>query len=349
MTNINALLKATGNDAATIVGKDGIITDASGFVNTGSYTLNALLGGSIFAGLVENKITALAGESGVGKTYFALDIARNFLVENPEGVVVCFDTEAAITSQMIEERVGNSDRFALFPITTIQQLGTQISKLLTQYENQKKSNPDAKLLIILDSMGNLSTSKEVADMEEGNETKDMTRAQLIKGTFRALTVRLAKDHVPLLFTNHTYQGMGMFSTKQMSGGSGPLYCASQIIFLTKAKISEGKEKIGNIINMTMYKGRMTREGSKASTRLFFESGLDKFYGLVDICKEFNIWDMESKQFLIDGKKVWPKTVENNPQEYFTDDVLLKVDEACKKKFLYGSDYVEPVQEEDEED
>lgn len=347
MTNINALLRATGNDAATVVGKDGIITDAAGFVNTGSYTLNALLGGSIFAGLVENKITALAGESGVGKTFFALDIAKNFLTENPEGVVVYFDTEAAITADMLEERVGNTDRFALVPIVTIQQFGTQVSKLLSQYEEDKKKNPDSKLLLILDSMGNLSTSKEVADMEAGNETKDMTRAQLIKGTFRALTVRLAKDHVPLLFTNHTYQGMGMFATKQMSGGSGPLYCASQIVFLSKAQLKDGTTKIGNIINMTMYKGRITREGSKASTRLFFDSGLDKYYGLVDIAKEFEIWPMQSKQFVIDGKKVWPKTVESNPEEYFTEDVLKKLDEACKKKFLYGSDYEEPAEEPEE--
>jgi len=347
MLKLDALLRASGNDAATIVGKSGILTDASGYVNTGSLTLNALLSGSIYGGLIENKITAFAGESGVGKTYFALDIAKNFLEENEEAVVIIFDTEAAITADMLEDRVGNTDRILVIPITTIQQFGTQVSKILTQYESDKEKNPDAKLLLILDSMGNLSTSKEVGDMESGSETKDMTRAQLIKGTFRALTVRLAKAHVPLLFTNHTYQGMGMYATKQMSGGSGPLYNASQIVFLSKAKIAEGTERIGNTINMTMFKGRLTREGSKASTRLYYDSGLDKYAGLVDIAKEFEIWPMESKQFVIDGKKVWPKTVENNPEEYFTDEVLKLVDEACKKKFLYGSDY-EMVEEKEEE-
>lgn len=350
MTNIKALLRATGNDAATIVGKDGVITDPDGFIDTGSLTLNALLGGSIYAGLSENKITAFAGEQGVGKTFLALGAAKSFLDQEPEGMVVYFDTEAALTADMINDRVGNSDRFAMVPIVTIQQFGTQVSKILSQFEEDQKKNKEAKLLLILDSMGNLSTTKEVTDLELGNETKDMTRAQLIKGTFRALTVRLARLHVPLLFTNHTYQGMGMFATKTMSGGSGPLYCASQIVFLTKSKIAEGKGlkavKVGNVINMTLFKGRLTREGSKASTRLFFDTGLDRYYGLLDIAKRHGVWDVSGGQCIINGEKVSASEIEDNPEKYFTDDVLAKIDDACKKEFLYGSDY-EPLEETEE--
>ena len=92
--------------------------------------------------------------------------------------------------------------------------------------------------------------------------------------------------------------------------------------------------------MQLYKGRLTREGSKASTRLYFETGLDKYAGLVDIAKEFELWPMESKQFVIDGKKVWPKAVENNPEKYFTPEILDRLNGFCQKKFLYGSDYVE---------
>jgi len=200
-------------------------------------------------------------------------------------------------------------------------------------------------------MGNLSTTKEVTDLEIGNETKDMTRAQLIKGTFRALTVRLARLHVPLLFTNHTYQGMGMFSTKTMSGGSGPLYCASQIVFLTKKKIAEGSGmkavKVGNIINMTLFKGRITREGSKAATRLFFDTGLDRYYGLLDIAKRHKVWKVEAGQCVINGDKVSKDEIEDNPEKYFTHDVLEKLDVACQKEFLYGSSYEPPEEQNDE--
>jgi RecA/RadA recombinase len=339
MLKVDALLKASGNQYATVVGKDGVLTDSiSAPYDSGSYTLNALLSGSIYGGLLANKITALAGEQGVGKTFFALAIAELFLEQEPEGLFAYFDTESATTKKMLVDRVGHEDRIMCLPVSTVQDFSTQVSKLLTKYAAMKEKNPDAKLLICLDSLGNLSTTKEMADIESGSGTKDMTRAQLIKGAFRALTLKLAFNQVPLLFTNHTYQGMGMFATKNMSGGSGPLYNASTVIFLTKGKLAEGTKKVGIIINMRVFKGRETKEGLTAKTRLFFETGLDRYYGIVDIIKEYGgIWDISEKQFLIDGVKVWPKTVENNPEKYLTPEILKQVDEIVQREFTYGGD------------
>jgi len=336
MSNINALLKACGNEYATIA-EDGIITDAKGDpIDTGSYTVNALLGGSIFSGLPANRITALAGEQGVGKTFFAISIAKNFLERNPEAIVAWIDTESSVDSNMVKSRVGNADRVLFLPVNTVQEFQTQTSKILTEYAAIHVKNPDAQLLCVLDSMGNLSTTKEVTDIELGSGTKDMTRAQLIKGAFRALTLKLALNQVPLLFTNHTYMEIGLFAKKVMGGGSGALFGSSQIIFLSKSKAKEGTEQVGSIIKMHTFKGRITKEGSQAETRLFFDRGLDKYYGLTDLAKESGIWPIENKQFVINGKKVWEKTVIANPDEYFTDDVLQQIDEYAKNKYLYGT-------------
>ena len=356
MPNIKSLLKATGNKDGTIVGLDGVMTDpVFDPYLSGSYSLNGLLGGSIWSGISANKITAFAGEQGVGKTYFLLEAAKEFLETYPEGVFAYFDTEAATTAEMLADRVGHIDRIMVIPVVTVQAIATQLSSLLTEWKKERKNNPKARLFVGLDSLGNLSTEKEITDIEAGTGTKDMTRAQLLKGTFRALTVKFAMAQVPLVFTNHTYQGMDPFSRKTMSGGGGPLFSASTIIFLTKKKISEGTGvkaiKTGNIINMTLFKGRLTKEGSKAQTRLFFDSGLDPYYGLLPIAKKHKVWPVSGGQCVIDGEKVAGAEIERNPEKYFTSDVLKLVDAACQKEFLYGSSQgeAEEVFEEESDD
>lgn len=345
--DIKALTKATGNQYGTIVGKDGIITDQGSYqLDTGSLTLNALLSGTIFGGASGNKITGIAGKSGVGKTFFLLEIAKAFLEQYPKGIFVLVDTEAATTQEMLESRVGNTDRIIVLPIVTVEEFRTQTYKLLDEYEKAKESDPDAKLLFGLDSLGNLSTAKEVTDIQEGNNTRDMTRAQLIKGTFRALTLKFARLQVPLIFTNHTYQTMELFSKDVMSGGAGPLYNASTIVFLSKAQIKEGTEKVGNIINMLLAKGRQTKEGSRAQTRLFFDRGLDRYYGLTQFAIDAGIWSKSGKKIVVNEKNYWQKTIDDNAEEFFTEDVLKQLDEYIQSIYLYGSS-VESLEESEE--
>lgn len=339
MTDVNALLKALGNPNAATADA-GISTDPIFEpIDTGSYILNAMLSGSIYGGIPANKVTALAGEQGVGKTFFALSTAKAFLDKYPDGIFTYLDTEASTTREMLADRIGHLDRIIVAPVVTVQEISTQLSNLLSHVQKVRKKDKKFRMLIVLDSMGNLSTTKELEDIDAGTGTKDMTRAQLLKGAFRALTVKFAMAQTPLLFTNHTYQGMGMFASKTMSGGGGPLFAASQIIFLTKKKISKGsgmkQEKVGNIINMTNFKARGTKEGAKAATRLFFDTGLDRYYGLLDIAKKHQVWPVKDGQCVINGDKVPGTEIEANPEKYFTPEVLTLIDEACKKEFLYG--------------
>ena len=327
------VIKETGNEYGTIV-SDGLATaDVSGYVDTGSYIFNALCSGSLYGGLPQNKITAIAGESATGKTFFVLGICKAFLESNPDANVVFFESESAITKDMIEERGIDSTRMVILPVTTVQEFRTQSIAVLSAYEDSDRK----PMMMCLDSLGMLSTTKEVEDTEAGKETRDMTRSQIVKATFRVLTLKLGKLGVPLILTNHTYDVIGsMFPQKEMGGGSGLKYAASQIIYLSKKKDKDGTEVIGNIIHCKTYKSRLTKENQVVDVRLSYTKGLDKYYGLLDLALEAGIFQAVSTRIeLPDGTKTFGKTINNDPEKYYTDEVMQKIDTFAKEKFCYG--------------
>ena len=271
MTNfLKDIVKEIDNEYASLV-SDGVSAgDTDGFIDTGSYIFNALVSGSIYGGIPGNKITALAGESSTGKTYFCLGIVQHFLDSNPDAGVIFFESESAISKQMIEDRGIDSQRMMIVPVTTVQEFRTQSIKILDKYLEQAKEKRQP-LMFVLDSLGMLSTSKEVEDTEAGKDTRDMTRAQVVKSIFRVLTLKLGKANVPMLVTNHTYDVVGAYvPTKEMGGGSGLKYAASTIIFLSKKKEKDGKDVIGNIVKAKAAKSRLTKENAQVETRLFYD-------------------------------------------------------------------------------
>ena len=328
------VIKETGNEYGTIV-SDGLATaDVSGYVDTGSYIFNALCSGSIHGGLPQNKITAIAGESATGKTFFVLGVCKAFLDDNPTGNVVFFESESAISKDMIESRGIDSSRMVILPVTTVQEFRHQSISVLEAYENDEERPP---LLMCLDSLGMLSTTKEIEDTEAGKETRDMTRSQIVKATFRVLTLKLGKLGVPLILTNHTYDVIGsMFPQKEMGGGSGLKYAASTIVYLSKKKDKDGSEVVGSIIHCKTYKSRMTKENQMVDVRLSYTKGLDKHYGLLELAVEADIFKSVSTRIeLPDGTKTFGKTINNDPEKYFTPEIMEKLDKFAKEKFSYG--------------
>ena len=329
------IIKETGNEYASLV-SDGASGDVDSFIDTGSYIFNALLGGSIHRGLPSNKITAIAGESATGKTFFVLGMCKNFLDKNPDGGVIFFESESAITKEIIEERGIDSSRMVVMPVTTVQEFRHQSLTVLEKYSQQdaKEKKP---LLLVLDSLGMLSTTKEIEDTQDGKETKDMTRAQIVKAAFRVLTLKLGKAKVPLIITNHTYDVIGsMFPQKEMGGGSGLKYAASSIVYLSKRKEKDGTEIIGNIIHCKNYKSRLTKENKVVDVRLTYSKGLDRYYGLLDLALKHNIFKQVSTRIeLPDGTKTFGKTINNDPTKYFTKEILEQLDGVCSKEFKYG--------------
>ena len=342
------IIKTTGNEYAALV-SDGVEAgDCDTFIDTGSYVFNALLSGSIYGGLAANKITAIAGESATGKTFFLMGMVKSFLDDNPDAGVLYFESESAITKQMVVDRGIDPTRMVIIPVTTVQEFRTQAIKILDTYLTTKESDRKP-IMLCLDSLGMLSTTKEVEDTTDGKETRDMTRAQVLKAAFRVLTLKLGRAKVPMVVTNHTYDTMGsMFPTKEMGGGSGLKYAASSIVFLSKKKDKNGTEVVGNIVHCKNHKSRLTIENKMVDVRLSYEKGLDRYYGLLELAIKYGIFkQMSTRIELPDGTTQFGKTINNNPEKYFTEEVMQLLDAAAGKEFKYGTKDI-PLDDEEAE-
>ena len=334
---LKQIVKDVDNDYASLA-SDGVAGgDVTSFIDTGSYSFNALLSGSIYGGLPNNRITAIAGEAATGKTFFALGVCKNFLDTSPDAGIIYFESENAISKSMIESRGVDSKRVVVYPVATVQEFRTQAIQIIDKYLAQPE-DVRQPIMFVLDSLGMLSTTKEMEDTAAGKETRDMTRSQIVKSAFRVLTLKLGKANIPMIMTNHTYDVIGsMFPQKEMGGGSGLKYAASSIIYLSKRKEKEGSEVIGNIIHCKNFKSRITKENAMIDVKLTYTKGLDKYYGLLELAEEAGIFKKVSTRYeLPTGVKLYGKQILNEPEKHFTEEVLNKIDEYAKEKFTYGT-------------
>ena len=338
MSFLKSLLEEVKDDYSTIASEGEGSAEFTGFIDTGSYVLNAVLSGSLYGGVPGNKVTAFAGESATGKTFFVLGVVKNFLDSDPTNCVVYYDTEAAVTRSMMEQRGVDTARVILSEPDTIQKFKNHGLRMIEAYEKQPEDKRP-KIMFILDSLGQLSTTKEMEDSLEGNDTKDMTKAAQIKAAFRVLTLKLAKAGIPLLVTNHVYEKVGSYvPTKEISGGSGLRYAASTIAMLSKKKEKDGDEIVGNIITVKMFKSRLSKENQQASVLLTYSTGLDRHYGLLELAEKYEIFKKVSTRYeLPDGKKVFGKEINNNPEQYYTKEILERLEIAVNKEFRYGQE------------
>ena len=312
------------------------IDETETYVDTGSYIFNALVSGSIFGGVSGNKITAIAGESSTGKTFFSLAVVKNFLDNNPTGYCLYFDTEAAITRSLLESRNIDTTRVVVVNVVTVEEFRGTALKAVDMY--MKKAEGDRNpCMFVLDSLGMLSTSKEINDALNDKEVRDMTKSQLIKGAFRMITLKLGQAKIPMIVTNHTYDVIGAYvPTKEMGGGSGLKYAASSIIYLSKKKEKDGTDVIGNIIKCKTAKSRLSKENQQVEVRLYYdERGLDKYYGLLELGELGGLWKNVAGRYEMDGKKLYAKEILKNTEKYFTPEVMQALDEIARKEFSYG--------------
>jgi RecA/RadA recombinase len=347
------------------------------FLSTGSLMLNALVSGSMNGGIAANKITALAGEEATGKTFIALQCVQNFLDNNPKGEVFIFDSEddPSKLKGTLEQRGIDPNRVRVRRVNTIQDFRHKAIQIIDKYlEYDEAKRPP--MFFVLDSLGNLSTLKELHDTaknalnKKGEDIRDMTRTSLIRGLFRVLTIKLGEAMVPLLITNHTYETMNPYgASKAMSGGGGLKYAASTIVFLGKKKLrDEEKDVIGSILTATLDKSRFTRYGLSAELLLTHAAGLDRYWGLFDfgvetglLIKGTGIPDKADKAGKKNGIKVndykFPdgqtasrKEIEANPAQYFeSPENFAAFEEQCAKSFLFGTGEAPPVLESDDDD
>lgn len=334
MDFLKDIVKEIGDDFTKLASE---IDETETYVDTGSYIFNALVSGSIFGGVSGNKITAIAGESSTGKTFFSLAVVKNFLDNNPDGYCLYFDTEAAITKSLVESRGIDTNRLVVVNVVTVEEFRSKALKAVDIYL-KKPAEERKPCMFVLDSLGMLSTEKEITDALNDKQVRDMTKSQLIKGAFRMLTLKLGQANIPMLVTNHVYQVVGAYvPTQELSGGSGLKYAASTIIYLSKKKEKDGTEVIGNIIKAKTAKSRLSKENQDVEVRLFYDArGLDRYYGLLELGEIGGMWKNTAGRYEIGGKKLYAKQILANPEEYFTGEVMQKLDEIAKKEFSYGS-------------
>ena len=285
----------------------------------------------------DSKITAIAGESSTGKTFFSLAVVKNFLDSNPDGYCLYFDTEAAVNKSLLTSRGIDLDRFVVVNVVTVEQFRQKALQAVDIY--LKTPEEDRKpCMFVLDSLGMLSTEKEIRDALDDKQVRDMTKSQLVKGAFRMLTLKLGQAKIPMIVTNHTYDVIGSYvPTKEMGGGSGLKYAASTIIYLSKKKEKDGTAVVGNLIKAKTAKSRLSKENKDVTVRLYYdERGLDKYYGLLELGEAGGMWKNVAGRYEMDGKKVYAKEILKNPDKYFTQEVLEQLDEIAKEQFSYGS-------------
>ena len=333
MDFLKEIVKEIG-DEYTQLAKD--IDDTESYIDTGSFIFNSLLSGSLFGGASRNRITAIAGESSTGKTFFSLAMVKNFLDTYPDSYCLYFDTEAAVNKGLLESRGVDLNRIVVVNVVTIEEFRSKALKAVDIY--LKKSEEDRKpCMFVLDSLGMLSTEKEIRDALDDKQVRDMTKSQLVKGAFRMLTLKLGQANIPLIVTNHTYDVIGSYvPTKEMGGGSGLKYASSTIIYLSKKKEKDQSEVVGNIIKAKTAKSRLSKENKEVNIRLYFdERGLDRSYGLLELGEIGGLWKNVAGRYEINGKKVYAKAIYKDPEEYFTEDILQKLDAIAKEEFSYG--------------
>ena len=333
MDFLKEIVKEIGDEYTQIASE---IDETERFIDTGSYIFNGLISGSIFGGVSSNRITAIAGESSTGKTYFSLAVVKNFLDTNPDGYCLYFDTEAAVNKGLLESRGVDTTRLVVVNVVTIEEFRSKALRAVDIY--LKTEEEDRKpCMFVLDSLGMLSTEKEIRDALDDKQVRDMTKSQLVKGAFRMLTLKLGQANIPLIVTNHTYDVIGSYvPTKEMGGGSGLKYAASTIIYLSKKKEKDKTEVVGNIIKAKTAKSRLSKENQQVEIRLYYdERGLDRYYGLLELGELGGLWKNVAGSYEMDGKKENAKEIYKNPDKYFTEEVMQKLDDIAKEEYSYG--------------
>ena len=278
----------------------------------------------------------MLGSLALEKTFFSLAVVKNFLDSNPDGYCLYFDTEAAVNKSLLQSRGIDLSRVVVVNVVTIEEFRSKALKAVDMYlkapEEERKP-----CMFVLDSLGMLSTEKEITDALNEKQVRDMTKSQLVKGAFRMLTLKLGQANIPMIVTNHTYDVIGAYvPTKEMGGGSGLKYAASTIIYLSKKKEKDGTEVVGNIIKAKTAKSRLSKENKDVEIRLYYdERGLDRYYGLLELGEIGGMWKNVAGRYEIDGKKVYAKAIYKEPEKYFTPEVLEQLDVIAKSEFSYG--------------
>ena len=300
--------------------------------------INVALSGRLDGGLTPG-LTMWAGPSKHFKTAFSLLMAKSYMDKYDDAVLLFYDSEFGTPQSYFDTFGIDTERVLHTPLTDIEQLKFDIMKQLEGIERGEH------VIILVDSIGNLASKKEVEDALEGKSVADMSRAKQVKSLFRMVTPHLSLKDIPMVVVNHTYKTMELYAKDVVGGGTGSYYSADNIFILGRQQEKEGTEIVGYNFIINVEKSRYVKEKSKIPVTVAYEGGLNKYSGLMDIALEGNFvqkpsngWyakvDQETGE--LDDKKRLADTMTAE----FWDDILENADfkEYVRKKYeiAYGS-------------
>lgn len=277
-------------------------------VQTTVPALNVALSGKLDGGLTSG-LTVFAGPSKHFKTAFAMLLSKSYLDKYDDGVVLFYDSEFGAPQGYFDSFGIDTDRVVHTPVTDIEQLKHDVMSQLQGIERGDR------VIIVVDSVGNLASKKEVDDALDGKSVADMTRAKQMKSLFRMVTPHLTIKDIPAVVVNHTYKEIGLFPKDVVSGGTGVYYSADNIFIIGRQQEKEGKEVVGYNFIINVEKSRFVREKSRIPIEVTWEGGISKWSGLLDmalesghVVKPSNGWYAKSSED--DAKKVRIKDTYN---------------------------------------
>lgn len=332
----------------------GSVMDQSNFsevtewIHTGNYHLNACVSGSLFRGWPNNRSCSVAGPSGTGKTFLTLNSVREAI--NMGYSVIYYDSEAAVDKEQMLKFGIDVTKVNYQPMNTVQDFRTSVTTITQKMQEIKRKGGEIpKLMIILDSAGNLATQKEIDDAASGSEKADMTRSKVLKSIFRIIMTPLADLKIPFIFTNHTYQSQSFIPQQIAGGGTGPEYAASIVLMLGKAQLKDGADKVGIIVTAKPTKNRFAKP-TPIKFHLDFSKGMNPYVGL----EQYATWDIcgITRGSIEKGVKV-PKSTARGwicehldevvsnaeffTEKVFTQEVMERIDAYIQPIFNYNSD------------
>lgn len=261
------------------------------FISTGVYILDAALSGKLIGGgIATNRITAFAGESGAGKSFLCYSCAKN--AQKAGYSVIYIDTEQAIDLEDLTKfGIDNSlDKFRLIRSNKVEDLNITLTQLIDELKTQKLAGYELpKLMIVLDSLGQMASNKEKEDLLSGSIKQDMTKAKALGSMFRSINTDLGYLEIPFLVANHTYLTLDLFPQEKLRGGNGLLYSASVIGFMSKSKLKDGSEDdmdLGQSGITVLFKTAKNRLAKPKKIRfdISFVHGMNPYTGLDAFCR-----------------------------------------------------------------
>jgi RecA/RadA recombinase len=314
MSILDKIKKNSSIKDSAILSKSKFFTQKD-MIPTSVPIINVALSGKIDGGLTPG-LTMWAGPSKHFKTAFSLLMAKSYMDKYDDAALLFYDSEFGTPQSYFDSFNIDTDRVLHTPLTDIEQLKFDIMKQLTELERGEH------LIIVIDSIGNLASKKEVEDALSEKSVADMSRAKQVKSLFRMVTPHLSLKDIPMIVVNHTYKEIGMFPKDIVGGGTGSYYSADNIFILGRQQEKEGTEIVGYNFIINVEKSRYVKEKSKIPVTVSFDGGISKWSGLLDIA-------IESKH-VVKPSNGWYSKV--NPETGEVEDKKYRIKDTDTKEF-----------------